>query len=257
MGWGCQFALALIELRGVARWYGSGRTVVRALRDVELTVAAGEFVSIMGPSGSGKSTLMNLLGLLDRPSTGSYRIGDRPMERLSGWEQARERNRRIGFVFQNFFLLPRLTLLDNVAVPLVYRGLGRGERVRRAMAALDSVGLAALGGRRPTQVSGGQQQRAAIARALVAEPALLLADEPTGALDSRTGEGIMALFQQLNARGLTIIQVTHEPDIARHGARLVRVRDGRLQQDGPMTDRLWADQVLAGWPAEEGERGAF
>ena len=248
--------MALIEMRGVGRWYGTGRTAVHALRDVDLTVDAGEFVSIMGPSGSGKSTLMNLLGLLDRPSTGSYRIAGRAMERLNGWEQARERNRRIGFVFQNFFLLPRVTLLDNVAVPLVYRGMGHGERMRRAEAALEAVGLESLGGRRPTQVSGGQQQRAAIARALVGEPSLLLADEPTGALDSRTGEGIMALFQQLNARGLTIIQVTHEPDIARHGARIVRVRDGRLQHDGPVTDRLLAAQVLAEWSAEEGEQGA-
>ncbi len=248
--------MALIELDGVSRWYGSGRTVVHALRDVHLMVDAGEFLSIMGPSGSGKSTLMNILGLLDRPNRGAYRIAGRPMERLGAWEQARERNRRIGFVFQNFFLLPRVSLLDNVAVPLVYRGLSRGERRRRALAALEAVGLRDICHRRPTEVSGGQQQRAAIARALIADPALLLADEPTGALDSRTGEGIMALFQDLNARGLTIIQVTHERDIARHGARVVGVRDGRVRDEGPVVDRLWARDVLAQWDAEEGDQGA-
>lgn len=248
--------MPLIELEGVSRWYGSGRTVVHALRDVQLRVEVGEFLSVMGPSGSGKSTLMNVLGLLDRPNRGSYRIAGRAMERLGAWEQARERNRRIGFVFQNFFLLPRISLLENVAVPLVYRGLSRRERRRLALRALEAVGLRDLGHRRPTEVSGGQQQRAAIARALVGEPALLLADEPTGALDSRTGEGIMALFQELNAGGLTIIQVTHEPDIARHAGRVVRVRDGRVQEEGPVRDRLWAREVLARWEAEEGDQGA-
>ncbi len=245
--------MALIELTGVHKRYGSGRAAVNALRAVDLAVQPGEFVSIMGPSGSGKSTLMNILGLLDRPSSGSYRLADRAMERLGGWELARARNRRIGFVFQNFFLLPRLTLLNNVAVPLIYRGLGRGRRLRRAMAALEAVGIPELAARLPTEVSGGQQQRAAIARALVGDPALLLADEPTGALDSRTGEGIMALFQQLNAGGLTIIQVTHEPDIARHGARVVHVRDGTVHADGPVTDRLWAAEVLAEWSQGEGD----
>lgn len=245
--------LPLIELRGIAKRYGMGRTQVHALRDVDLDVGEGEFVSVMGPSGSGKSTLMNVLGLLDRPSGGSYRLGGRPMERLSGRHLAGERNRRIGFVFQNFFLLPRLSLSENVAIPLVYRGIPGAERRRRALAALTQVGIAELAGRRPTEVSGGQQQRAAIARALVAEPAVLLADEPTGALDSRTGEGIMALFQDLNARGLTIIQVTHEPEIARHGVRLIRVRDGRLQSDGTVAERLWARQVLENWAAAEGD----
>jgi putative ABC transport system ATP-binding protein len=248
--------MALIELRGIAKRYGAGRTAVHALRGVDLDVAEGEFVSIMGPSGSGKSTLMNLLGLLDRPTAGSYRLAGRPMERLSGWELARERNRRIGFVFQNFFLLPRLTLLENVALPLVYRGVPAGRRRALALRALEAVGVAELAGRRPTEVSGGQQQRAAIARALVTEPAVLLADEPTGALDSRTGEGIMALFQELNARGLTILQVTHEPEIARHGARVVRLRDGQVVADGPVTERIWAADVLQAWAAEAGEADA-
>ena len=245
--------MPLIELRGTAKRYGAGRTQVHALRDVDLDVAEGEFVSIMGPSGSGKSTLMNILGLLDRPSGGSYRLGGRPMERLGGRQLAGERNRRIGFVFQNFFLLPRLSLLENVAVPLVYRGIPAGRRRRQALAALTSVGIPELAARRPTEVSGGQQQRAAIARALVAEPAVLLADEPTGALDSRTGEGIMALFQDLNGRGLTIVQVTHEPDIARHGRRLIRLRDGRVQADDAVADPLSALQVLQSWAASEGD----
>lgn len=246
--------MALIELRAVARRYGSGRTAVSALEGIDLDVGAGEFVSVMGPSGSGKSTLMNILGLLDRPSAGLYSLGGRPMQRLGGRELAGERNRRIGFVFQGFFLLPRLSLAENVAVPLIYRGLGGAERRRRALEALEAVGIASLAGRRPTEVSGGQQQRAAIARALVAQPALILADEPTGSLDSRTGEGIMALFQQLNERGLTIIQVTHEPDIARHGTRVVRLRDGRMASEGSVGDRLFAADLLASWAgAGEGE----
>ena len=249
-------AVALIELEGVTKQYGAGRAVVAALRPLSLRVEAGDFVSIMGPSGSGKSTLMNILGLLDRPTAGSYRLGGRAMERRGAWDLARERNRRIGFVFQNFFLLPRLTLEENVAVPLVYRGLGPGARRARSRAALEAVGIGGLGLRRPTEVSGGQQQRAAIARALVGQPAVLLADEPTGALDSRTGEGIMALFQQLNVGGLTIIQVTHEPEIARHGARLIRLRDGRLSSEGPVSDRLSAEAVLAGWAAEEADSDA-
>jgi len=247
--------LALIELRSVGRRYGAGRTSVVALQGVDLDVQAGEFVSVMGPSGSGKSTLMNILGLLDKPSDGMYTLGGRPMHRLAGRDLARERNHRIGFVFQGFFLLPRLTLAENVAVPLIYRGLSGRDRHRRAVRALESVGIAELAGRRPTEVSGGQQQRAAIARALVAEPALILADEPTGALDSRTGEGIMALFQDLNVRGLTIIQVTHEPDIARHGTRLIRLRDGRMASQEPVRDRLLAERVLAAWAdAGDGER---
>jgi len=239
--------LALIELRGVGRSYGVGRTQVTALQGVDLVVEAGEFVSVMGPSGSGKSTLMNILGLLDRPSQGAYVLAGRPMQRLGGRELAGERNRRIGFVFQSFFLLPRLPLIDNVAVPLIYRGLSGRERRRRSLRSLELVGIADLAARRPTEVSGGQQQRAAIARALVAEPALILADEPTGALDSRTGEGIMALFQQLNGQGMTIIQVTHEPEIARHGTRLVRLRDGRMAAQGPITDRVLAERRLASW----------
>ncbi len=248
--------LALIELSGVGRRYGSGRTSVVALRGVDLEVQAGEFVSVMGPSGSGKSTLMNVLGLLDKPSEGTYTLAGRPMHRLTGRQLAGERNRRIGFVFQAFFLLPRLTLAENVAVPLIYRGVAGLARRRLAVRALESVGIADLADRRPTEVSGGQQQRAAIARALVAEPALILADEPTGALDSHTGAGIMALFQDLNARGLTIIQVTHEPDIARHGIRLIRVRDGRLAAEERVRDRLLAKDVLAQWSggAEPGGR---
>jgi putative ABC transport system ATP-binding protein len=248
--------LDLIELRAVTRRYGTERAAVLALRPTDLAVASGEFVSVMGPSGSGKSTLMNILGLLDRPSAGTYVLAGRRMDRLGGWDLARERNRRIGFVFQNAFLLPRLTLLENVAVPLVYRGMAGGERRRRARRALEAVGVADLAHRRPTEVSGGQQQRVAIARALVGEPSVLLADEPTGALDSRTGEGIMALFQELNAGGLTIIQVTHERDIARHAGRLIQLRDGQIESEGPVPERLMAETVLAAWTREGADADA-
>ena len=244
--------LALLEIRHLEKRYGSGRTAVFALRGIDLDVEQGDFVSITGPSGSGKSTLMNILGLLDRPTGGSYRLEGRSMQSLRPGALARERNHRIGFVFQSFFLLPRLRLIDNVAMPLVYRGVARGERMRRAHAALDAVGLGALALRRPTEVSGGQQQRVAIARALVGAPSIVLADEPTGALDTWTGETIMAIFQRLNASGLTIIQVTHEPDIAAHARRIVRVRDGRLDAEEAPDRRIIAEQWLSDHQSPEG-----
>ncbi len=219
----------LLALRGVGKQYPSGRNVVSALTDVTLTVAAGEFVSIVGPSGSGKSTLMNILGLLDRPTSGAYQLAGRPMERMGARQLAAERNERIGFVFQSFYLLPHLRLVDNVAAPLLYFGMAPGRRVERAMAALRLVGIDHLAQRRPTQVSGGQQQRAAIARALVTHPRLILADEPTGNLDTRTSREIMDVFRTLNTEGLTIVQVTHEPGIARYGHRIVAMRDGRVE----------------------------
>ena len=237
--------MALVELRGIEKQYGTGSARAVALRGVSLEIGTGEYVSVVGASGSGKSTLMNIVGLLDRPSAGTYRLRGREMTRLGGAGLAAERNLGIGFVFQGFHLLPHLRLIQNVALPLVYRGMGARLRHRRALAALEAVGIGQLALRRPTQVSGGQQQRAAIARALVAEPDIILADEPTGALDSRTGEVIMEIFQRLNRQGLTIVQVTHEPDIARHARRIVTLRDGLIVGEQRVERPLDAGALLA------------
>ena len=220
--------VALIELVDVEKVYRLGRVEVQALRGVSLTIEAGEFVSIMGPSGSGKSTLMNILGCLDRPTRGIYRLDGQDVSRLNEAALADIRNRRIGFVFQSFHLLKDLSARENVELPLVYRGVAAAERRRRALAALEAVGLAQRVHHRPHEMSGGEQQRVAIARALAAEPAVLLADEPTGNLDSRNSEEIMRIFASLNDRGLTIVQVTHEEEIARYSRRIIYVRDGRL-----------------------------
>ncbi|RUL89090.1 ABC transporter ATP-binding protein [Tautonia sociabilis] len=208
-----------------------GLEEVRALDGVDLRIDPNEFVAIMGPSGSGKSTLMNILGLLDVPTGGRYWLAGRDVARLSQSEQARERGRRIGFVFQTFELLPRQTALQNVELPLIYSGVR--DRRARAAEALRQVGLADRMTHRPNQMSGGQRQRVAIARALVQEPALILADEPTGNLDTRTSEEILDLFDDLHDRGQTIVLVTHEPDIAARCRRVVRLRDGRVESDGP------------------------
>ncbi|MEW4569493.1 ABC transporter ATP-binding protein [Tautonia sp. JC769] len=208
-----------------------GTEKVRALDGVDLRIDANEFVAIMGPSGSGKSTLMNIVGLLDVPTSGQYWLAGRDVARLSQSEQARERGRRIGFVFQTFELLPRQTALRNVELPLVYSGVR--DRRDRAVEALRQVGLADRMGHRPNQMSGGQRQRVAIARALVQRPALILADEPTGNLDTRTSGEILDLFDDLHAKGQTIVLVTHEPDIAARCRRVVRLRDGRVESDDP------------------------
>ncbi|PWC82066.1 macrolide ABC transporter ATP-binding protein [Azospirillum sp. TSH100] len=208
-----------------------GPQVVHALDDVSLTIGHGEFVAVMGPSGSGKSTFMNLLGCLDRPDAGQYRLDGLEVAGLSSDALAAVRNRRIGFVFQSFNLLPRQSALDNVMLPMVYAGVGRAQRVEQALAALDAVGLRERSRHRPTQLSGGQQQRVAIARALVNDPLLLLADEPTGALDTATSLEIIGLFQRLNRRGITIVLVTHEPEVARFASRVLQFRDGRLIDD--------------------------
>ncbi|PWC36300.1 macrolide ABC transporter ATP-binding protein [Azospirillum sp. TSO35-2] len=208
-----------------------GPQTVHALDDVTVTIRRGEFVAVMGPSGSGKSTFMNLLGCLDRPDAGHYRLDGQEVAGLTSDELAAVRNRAIGFVFQSFNLLPRQTALANVMLPMVYAGVGHAARAERALAALDSVGLRERAGHRPTQLSGGQQQRVAIARALVNAPLLLLADEPTGALDTATSREIMALFQRLNRRGITIVLVTHEPEVARFADRVLQFRDGRLIDD--------------------------
>ncbi|HVK76609.1 MAG TPA: ABC transporter ATP-binding protein [Kofleriaceae bacterium] len=223
----------LIELIDVTRYYQMGEERIAALAGVSFQVAAGEMVAIVGTSGSGKSTLLNILGCLDTPTSGQYLLGGKDVQNLSDDERARARNRRIGFVFQSFHLLPRATAVKNVALPLVYRGVPAKERIARATAALARVGLAERGRHRPNQMSGGQRQRTAIARALVTEPSLLLCDEPTGNLDSATGEDIMALFHRLHAEGNTILIVTHEPTIAARCPRAIRISDGRILADGP------------------------
>ncbi|MBF5042350.1 ABC transporter ATP-binding protein [Aggregicoccus sp. 17bor-14] len=221
----------LFELENVTRTYKVGDTLVHALRGVSLKVARGEFVAIMGTSGSGKTTLMNVLGCLDKPSTGTYRLAGTDVNKLSRDELAELRNRTLGFVFQNFNLLSRTSAEDNVELPLVYAGVPRKERKARSRAALERVGLGHRMDHHPTQLSGGQQQRVAIARALVGEPKVILADEPTGNLDSRTGIEVMALLQQLSASGITIVLVTHEPDVAAYAQRVVVVRDGKVRAD--------------------------
>jgi putative ABC transport system ATP-binding protein len=221
----------LVELVGASRIYGSGPAAVRALDRVDLAVEAGEFVAITGASGSGKSTAMNILGCLDRPTSGSYRFAGRPLEKAPREVLALVRRHFLGFVFQGFNLLPRSSALENVELPLVYRGIPGSERRARAREALARVGLADRAHHSVSELSGGQQQRVAIARALVSEPALLLADEPTGNLDSRTSHEIMGLLVELNRAGLTIVIVTHEPDIAAYARREVRCRDGRIVAD--------------------------
>jgi putative ABC transport system ATP-binding protein len=221
----------VIELSGIHKHYRMGEQEVRALDGVDLMIGRNEYVALVGPSGSGKSTLMNLLGCLDTPTSGRYLLNGRDTAQLSEDELSRVRNREVGFVFQSFHLLPRMSVLDNVMQPLVYRGLPRAERRRRAVESLERVGLGQRLEHRPNQLSGGQRQRVAVARALVGEPSLLLADEPTGNLDSRTSAEIMALFDALHAQGQTVVVVTHEPDIAAHCRRTVRVMDGRIVED--------------------------
>ncbi len=222
----------IIELTGVGKDYESGPEVVHALIDVHLRIASGQFVAIVGASGSGKSTLMNILGCLDRPSYGEYRIGGLSVGQRSVDERALVRNRLIGFVFQGFNLLPRTTALENVELPLLYRGMGKRERRRRALEALDQVGLLPRAGHRPSELSGGQQQRVAIARALVTRPPVLLADEPTGNLDSKTSIEVMELLEHLvESEKITLVLVTHEDEIARRAHRIISVRDGRIERD--------------------------
>jgi putative ABC transport system ATP-binding protein len=223
----------MIALRNIARRYRMGDEEVMALAGVDLDIARNEYVALVGPSGSGKSTLMNIIGCLDTPSTGSYLLNGRDTAQLGEVELAGVRNREIGFVFQSFHLLPRMTVLQNVMQPLVYRGIPAAERRRRAIASLEKVGLGNRQGHRPNELSGGQRQRVAVARALVGEPSLLLADEPTGNLDSRTSHEIMALFDELHAQGQTVMVVTHEPDIAAHCRRTVRIGDGLVVSDTP------------------------
>jgi putative ABC transport system ATP-binding protein len=223
----------LIDVRDLTKVYMMGTEGVRALDGVSITIHRGEYVAVMGPSGSGKSTLMNLIGCLDTPTSGTYILNEREVSKLDDNELAAIRNKEIGFVFQTFNLLARTSALGNVELPLIYAGMPRHERLKRAKEALDSVGLGDRMAHKPNELSGGQRQRVAIARALVNSPSLLLADEPTGNLDSRTGAELMALVDDLNKRGNTIVLVTHEDNIARHARRVVKLMDGRIVYDQP------------------------
>ncbi len=221
----------VIEVKGLSKKYLMGSQTVNALRSVDLKIFKNDYVALMGPSGSGKSTLMNLLGCLDTPSAGDYLLDGTNVSTMDDGDLAEVRNKKIGFVFQTFNLLPRLSALGNVALPLVYAGIGRTAREEKAMAALESVGLGDRVDHKPNELSGGQRQRVAIARALVNNPSLILADEPTGNLDTRTSIEIMAIFEELYKKGNTIVIVTHEPDIAEHCQRIVRLRDGLVEKD--------------------------
>ncbi|MDB4897550.1 MAG: transporter ATP-binding protein [Firmicutes bacterium] len=221
----------MITIRGMTKVYGVGDTQVVALAGLDLTVAEGELLAIMGPSGSGKSTLMNMIGCLDRPTAGDYFLAGREVSRVDDNERAEVRNRHIGFIFQGFNLLPRLTAVQNVETPLIYRGVSARKRRELALAALITVGLGGRGNHRPAQLSGGQQQRVAVARALASDPSILLGDEPTGALDSKTGQEVLGLFQDLNRQGRTVVLVTHDERVAAHCQRVVRLADGRILSD--------------------------
>ncbi len=222
----------LIDIVGIGKTYQIGEVVVHALRQIDLEIFKGEYVALMGPSGSGKSTLMNILGCLDTPSRGTYTLNGTNVSKMSDNELAEIRNKEIGFIFQTFNLLSRNTALDNVALPLVYAGKGKKERIQKATAALTSVGLADRMTHKPNELSGGQRQRVAIARALVNNPSIILADEPTGNLDTKTSHEIMDLLENINNNGNTVIIVTHEEDIAQRAKRIIRLRDGLIEKDG-------------------------
>jgi putative ABC transport system ATP-binding protein len=240
---------ALIETESLVKDYSLGAHMVQALRGVTVAIQPGEMVAVMGPSGSGKSTFMTILGCLDTPTAGRYLLEGRDVSGLDDDELSKIRNRRIGFVFQQFNLLGRISAQANVELPLLYNDVSAPERRARALARLRAVGLAGREGHRPAQLSGGEQQRVAIARALVNDPILLLADEPTGNLDTRTSVGIMALLQELHRSGLTMVVVTHEPDISQYAERILTFRDGRLIGDEPVRDRREARADLRAMPA--------
>jgi len=226
-----------IKLEGLSRYYRTGAETIKALHNISLTIESGEFVAIVGPSGSGKSTLMNIIGCMDRSTAGEYQINGDAVDALSSDRLAQIRNSTIGFVFQSFHLLSRLTALRNTELPLIYSGTPKRERQKRASEALEKVGLKGRGHHLPTQLSGGQQQRVAIARAMVTQPKLLLADEPTGALDTHTGEEIMSLLRELNKGGVTVILITHEAEVAAYARRRLEFRDGQLITDSALSSQ--------------------
>ena len=231
----------IVDLRNITKRYGTGTAAVQALAGIDLQIRRGEMVALVGPSGSGKSTLMHVMGLLDRPSDGTYLLGGRDVSRLRGAEAARLRGSRVAFVFQGIHLLPSLSAIRNVELPMAYGRMPKAQRTERAREALQRVGLSHLAHRYPGEMSGGQAQRVAIARAVAPGPELLLADEPTGALDRRSGRTVLALFQELHtALGLTIAVVTHDPVVAQHTERIIAMEDGRIVEDAPVTDRLVA-----------------
>jgi putative ABC transport system ATP-binding protein len=246
---------SVIHIERVSKVYKTGDITVHALRALSLSVRHGEFVAIMGPSGSGKSTLMNIIGCLDRPTKGQYFLEGVDVSTMGRAALADTRNKRVGFVFQSFNLVPRTSAVENVELPLLYAGVGAAERLRRAKAALAEVGLSEREKNMPSQLSGGQQQRVALARALVNNPSIILADEPTGALDTRTSVEVMDIFQRLNQdRKLTVIVVTHEPDVARYAERIIHVRDGRISSDERVLERSIAAEVLRTLPVVGPER---
>lgn len=235
----------LLELQNICKDYIQGKVPVPVLKNISLSVDTGEYLAIMGPSGSGKSTLMNVIGLLDRPTSGQFLLDGKPMQTCTDRMLSEIRNQKIGFVFQNFNLLPRQTALDNVALPLLYAGVGKKERIQRAKEALIRVGLEDRITFLPTQLSGGQKQRVAIARAIVNHPQLLLADEPTGALDTKSGEQVMELFHGLHEDGATIVMITHEREIAEHAQRILYIRDGMLEQEPEESGGNCHEEILA------------
>jgi putative ABC transport system ATP-binding protein len=246
----------VIQVENLVKDYSRGESVVHALRSVSLSVRRGEFVAVMGPSGSGKSTFMNLIGCLDRPTGGTYQLDGQEVTRLAPTQLADLRNQKLGFIFQGFNLLPRMDALENVMLPMVYAGVPGQVRLRRGTVALEAVGLGSRMHHRSNELSGGQQQRVAIARALVNAPSLILADEPTGNLDSRTSVEIMAILQRLNQAGATIVLVTHEPDIAEYCSRTVVFKDGVVLSDHANTEIRSAAQSLADWPRVEEDAAA-
>jgi putative ABC transport system ATP-binding protein len=243
----------MITIKQMTKVYGMGGTIVRALSGLNLQVSEGEMIAIMGPSGSGKSTLMNMIGCLDRPTAGEYILAGKEVGQIDDNDRAEVRNRHIGFIFQGFNLLPKLTALQNVETPLIYRGISAKKRRDVALEALKVVGLGERGHHKPAELSGGQQQRVAIARAIASQPSILLGDEPTGALDSRTGQEVLAIFQDLNRQGRTVVLVTHDEHVAAHCKRVVVLRDGKIVEDRIQTEPLDARVELLKLGPVDGE----